>query len=1111
MPVVLDLQFVTVTGVNELANCAALVGSIARLCPGAPVTVYVCADDVHGVEIDGAEIRSASELGVNRLSTLAAGCPNRRLNRMLAGPAIESRLGEGDAVFFVEPQLTLVADPRAVTDGLSEGELMVFPSESEDGGYHPGAIAVRPGPGSSAIVESWPKPSLGSAIDPCKWFEGSVLTSQATSRSNRTVAAITVEPEPSEKPSQAPDGNPDQSVLFDWGALTPEAPNRSLIGNVVATNGLDLTALLRDYQEDLKSLRSARASLAPVSFPDGTPISPTLGRLALQAIHEQIVEKPFFEEDDWHRFVGWLNQPATFPNDVGLTRCHEELWKDSNELRGAYPQIQGADAEGYAGWLCVHAPERIGLGERLLPPRPSALDGYGSEDAREAALLSTLEGADPSDPLWGVNVAGFLTSELGLGEATRLLIAGLDATGIPCMPIQGALLPPSRQDAHFVFAGPDSAPYPVNIVCINGDGIPAFALEAGPEFFAGRHTIALWWWETDEIPETWDEAFRWIDEVWVASDLVADAVRKRAPVPVTKIKLPVVLPTRSLPGRAELGLPAGFNFYFSFDYHSTTARKNPIGVIEAFKQAFDEESGANLIIKSINAEKRPWDHAEVLNAAGGRADIQFIDRYVTPDERDGLVAACDCYVSLHRSEGLGLTPAEALWFGKPVISTGYGGVLEFLNEENSYLVMSKNTYVGPNADPYPPEGRWREPDVEHAAQLMRRVFDDQGEAGRKARQGAVDIRAGHSLVAAGESMRTRLEEIFAGLPDQERPLVSRLPPIGDHGVSERLESQPDPRGGFTARAVRRVLRKVEAQDRERQLGTDRQLLDLILTVDERLRTTAHELERGQLAEKAESLGLFRTIEAQTQEISSRLDEVLHLLAEHRSLPYLSKEHGFDEWVDAGAGRVQGFKDNEGQDGAIVGIADAFRGSEEHVRSLQKIYVELLRGFGPVLDVGSGRGEFLDLLGEAGIEAEGVDSDEEMVDRARSKGHKVECGDALERLGDYENSSLGAIFSAQVVEHLPFEQLERFISLSRSRLRPGGVFVAETVNPHCVNAMKTFWVDPTHRHPLFPETMLQLARSAGFDSAYVFHPNATGDVNSDRYSSPVYALVARAGS
>jgi predicted TPR repeat methyltransferase len=164
----------------------------------------------------------------------------------------------------------------------------------------------------------------------------------------------------------------------------------------------------------------------------------------------------------------------------------------------------------------------------------------------------------------------------------------------------------------------------------------------------------------------------------------------------------------------------------------------------------------------------------------------------------------------------------------------------------------------------------------------------------------------------------------------------------------------------------------------------------------------------------------------------------------------------------------------------------------------------------VLDIGSGRGEFLDLLEEAGIECRGVDIDPGMVARCHEKGHgDVAEADALDHLRSLGEHSIGCIFSAQVIEHLEYGDLRMLLERSIEVLRPGGLLIAETVNPHSARALKTFWVDPTHRSPLFPETMLALCQLAGYASAHVFCPNGSGDWESDRVREGEYAILAKA--
>jgi len=126
---------------------------------------------------------------------------------------------------------------------------------------------------------------------------------------------------------------------------------------------------------------------------------------------------------------------------------------------------------------------------------------------------------------------------------------------------------------------------------------------------------------------------------------------------------------------------------------------------------------------------------------------------------------------------------------------------------------------------------------------------------------------------------------------------------------------------------------------------------------------------------------------------------------------------------------------------------------------------------------------------------------------RAKGHAVALGDANEYLRECEPGALGAIVALEVVEHLPYESLMEFLKLAHSRLREDGLLLFETVNPHAVHAMKAFWVDPTHQHPIFPEVALELCRVSGFDEAFWFHPTGGGEFEDDRNSQAVYAVAA----
>jgi len=166
-----------------------------------------------------------------------------------------------------------------------------------------------------------------------------------------------------------------------------------------------------------------------------------------------------------------------------------------------------------------------------------------------------------------------------------------------------------------------------------------------------------------------------------------------------------------------------------------------------------------------------------------------------------------------------------------------------------------------------------------------------------------------------------------------------------------------------------------------------------------------------------------------------------------------------------------------------------RGSTESIRERQRPYLDDFRDAAPVLDIGCGRGEFLALLREAGVEARGVDLDEDMVAYARGEGLEVEHADAIEHLERLEDGSLGGIFAAQLVEHVPAPTLMQLLELAAAKLRPGGLLVAETINPLSPLALRNYFADLTHAQPLVPETLELLVRQSGFENVELRYLNA----------------------
>lgn len=365
-------------------------------------------------------------------------------------------------------------------------------------------------------------------------------------------------------------------------------------------------------------------------------------------------------------------------------------------------------------------------------------------------------------PPFGTNVVGYLEAELGVAEVARQVISALDSAAVPMLPI-ALEAPVSRHDHRFPHTTEFVSPFSINLMCVNADQTPSVAAQAGADFFDGRYTIGLWWWEIATIPDFFAPAFEAVDEVWAASNFIADSLRAVAgDVPVTRVPLPITVDHAANPDRERFGFAdSEVAFFFMFDYRSIVARKNPGAVIDAYIRAFPEPGRTRLIIKSINGDENPEARDRLREMAADRADVELLEDYLSASDRDSLMASCDCYVSLHRSEGFGLTCAEAMAFGKPVIATSYSGSADYMLPGHSLPVGYTMVPVGEGSFPYPPEAEWAEPDVAEAATHMRAIADSKELRERLGAAAQAFVRDQHNQRAVGAALAERLHAIDA--------------------------------------------------------------------------------------------------------------------------------------------------------------------------------------------------------------------------------------------------------------------------------------------------------------------------------------------------------------
>src|SRR6266540_1108568 len=313
----------------------------------------------------------------------------------------------------------------------------------------------------------------------------------------------------------------------------------------------------------------------------------------------------------------------------------EQLLANGFHDCAAAPYAYGRLADGTPISTPMRRVYRRALVDAEASAAPAPPDPFVADDLPE--LATWLSGSNGAGPATGLNVAGFLRAELGIGEAARRILAGVRASGLPYVTLTYGGTTLSRQEHPQPEAGSQTAVYETNLICVNADTMTAFAEHVGPDFFRGRHSIGVWWWEVPSFPDALRDGLELVDEIWVGSDYTAQAIAPATSKPVLKVPIPVEAPEVDAGARSALGLPEGFLFLFSFDFLSVFERKNPLGVVEAYRSAFGAGDGAVLVLKSINGDKAPAQLKQLRAAAAERDDIVVVDGYLSPRDKDSLM------------------------------------------------------------------------------------------------------------------------------------------------------------------------------------------------------------------------------------------------------------------------------------------------------------------------------------------------------------------------------------------------------------------------------------------------------------------------------------------
>jgi len=395
-------------------------------------------------------------------------------------------------------------------------------------------------------------------------------------------------------------------------------------------------------------------------------------------------------------------------------------------------------------------------------------------------MLSQLEIGRPQ--FTGVNYVGYFRAHLGVGEAARNAVAALRAVDLKVSPHDVTHLASSPVGAYDLDLAASSDRHNVTILGVNADETPRVLSQVSVGHDGGLR-IGHWAWETPEFPEQWCDRFNLVDEVWVASEFVAKAVRAKATVPVVVVPYAVSVPKVA---RDRLWLSkvcpsvgaAEFVFVCFFDVGSLSFRKNPQSAMKAFARAFKPEDPVRLVVKIINGERDPALLKSLADEVGQKR-VTIWNASLEPMDRFRLLASADAFVSLHRSEGFGLVIAETMAMGLPVVVTGWSGNTDFTTEENAAIVSYNLIRSDKAYGPYVAGTEWAEADLDHAARQMRRVWEDDEWRRAIGVAAAATIKEKFSPIVVGKTMKARLERLLGSArharrtsADSERSVAS---------------------------------------------------------------------------------------------------------------------------------------------------------------------------------------------------------------------------------------------------------------------------------------------------------------------------------------------------
>ena len=701
-------MFVTIAGAGEVSGAEVLAASAVQHCPETPFRIFA----VGGAEMGQRTLARDPQLTWWIEQVFSGDDLRAALMPHALLAAIESG---ADRAVYLAPSAYLRASPR----DLLESDTLAFRAvpAAPVADHLLSDVALSVGAGAIDLIRDWTErvdeAALSDQGNPRLLLDSILVTSEVELvRDWRYRACV----------DWLPSEPPDSATLIDFRGFDAAKPWFSGSPRVRLSERPDWAEVFAEYAHALET----GGDSATV-----TPRDPLVGKALRWAAASETLDRKQVTDDQ--SLLLWARTPVGPGSPV--TRYLEALWHQRHDLAPLIPNPLGEHGQALFEWARDN-----GVAEGQVP------EAWMPSHTQAPSLVVM--------PRPGVNIFGYVGSELGMGEVARCLIRGADAVGLPHVDIAS-----TRTSSRTAKSWPRvDERFGINLVAINADQFELWRTDVGPEDLRDRYTVGVWAWELDRFPESMHHALDWVDEVWAISSFVRDAIAACTTKPVHV--LPLNVPVR--PGRQPIAPPLGADgcpyFLTMFDHLSDVQRKNPWDVVRAFTLAFPKTGEARLVIKSINSSRDVESSERLRYVCAAREDVVLIEDYVSAETRDSLVAGCIAYVSLHRSEGFGLGMAEAMALGRPTIATAYSGNLDFMNKRNSLLVPYELVDVT-DSRAYHYDAQWANPDIEAAAQAMLAVVNDPQMSRRLGETAARDIAAGWSATQTGTFVRKRVRAI----------------------------------------------------------------------------------------------------------------------------------------------------------------------------------------------------------------------------------------------------------------------------------------------------------------------------------------------------------------